>query len=167
MARHTAPVNTPRRLSMAALTLVLSLGGCSLFEAPRIARGNAPDQEQLAQITPGVATRADVAALLGSPSATSTFSDEEWYYISGITRTRPGQNLALEDQRVVAIRFNAVGQVQQVRELGQADARQVQVVARQTPVPGNERTFLQSLFGNIGRVGPGMGATQPGMPGSQ
>jgi outer membrane protein assembly factor BamE (lipoprotein component of BamABCDE complex) len=173
MARHPAPVNSLRRIRRpaAALALILALspalGGCSLFEAPRIARGNAPEPEQLSQIVPGVQTRADVAALLGSPSATSTFSDEEWYYISGTTRTRPGQNLSLEDQRVVAIRFNGAGQVAQVRELSQADAREVQVVQRETPVPGNDRTFLQALFGNIGRVGPGMGATQPGMPGPQ
>jgi outer membrane protein assembly factor BamE (lipoprotein component of BamABCDE complex) len=173
MARHPAPVNSSRRVRRpaAVLALVLALGGgCSyvpLFDAPRVARGNAPEPEQLSQIVPGVQTRADVAALLGSPSASSTFSDEEWYYISGTTRIRPGQNLALEDQRVVAIRFDASGHVQQVRELNQADAREVQVVQRETPVPGNDRTFLQALFGNIGRVGPGVGATQPGMPGPQ
>jgi hypothetical protein len=30
-------------------------------------------------------------------------------------------------------------------------------VRRITPSPGNERTLLQQLFGNIGRVGPGIG----------
>jgi hypothetical protein len=27
------------------------------------------------------------------------------------------------------------------------------MVSRETPVPGNERTLLQALFGNIGRPG--------------
>jgi hypothetical protein len=35
------------------------------------------------------------------------------------------------------------------------------MVSRETPVPGNERTFLQALFGNVGRFGAGALGAQP------
>lgn len=163
---------------MAAAAL-LALGGCSwlpsmpalpgseVFTAPRQIRGQQVDEETLRQVTAGVSTRSDVTALLGSPTATATFGDDEWYYISGVTRQRPAQTQALEDQQVVVIRFAPSGTVQEVRRVGREDGQNVRFVARETPSPGNERSLLQQLFGNIGRVGPGIGnqpQTGPGNP---
>lgn len=171
MERHRHPVNVSRRpargfgatLGLAAL---LAAGGCSwlpsvpgggLFESPRTIRGHQVDEETLSQITVGVSSRADVEALLGSPSTTGTFDDGAWYYISGVTRQPPGRTLALEDQRVIAVMFDGRGTVREIRRLGQDDARDVRVVSRVTPSPGNDRTLLQQLFGNLGRLGPGLG----------
>jgi outer membrane protein assembly factor BamE (lipoprotein component of BamABCDE complex) len=170
MAPLRRPVNAPdhrpaRRLALAAL--VLLLGGCSLFETPSVDRGHRVDPADLAQITPGVQTRADVQALLGSPSARGTFDDGTWYYISSVTRSRPGRVNTMVSQRVVAISFDRGGVVQRIQELNESDRRDVAMVDRETPVPGNERTFLQTLFGNIGRLGPtqsgggGPGAASP------
>ena len=50
------------------------------------------------------------------------------------------------------------GEVWKPKRLGQDDARDVRVVSRVTPSPGNDRTLLQQLFGNLGRLGPGLGA---------
>jgi outer membrane protein assembly factor BamE (lipoprotein component of BamABCDE complex) len=155
----------PRRSGAALLALVLlATAGCSFFEARPVQRGNRIDPEDLGQITPGVQTRQDVQALLGSPSARSTFDEREWYYISSVTRQRPGRRLALSEQRVVAISFDAGGKVAAIRELTAADQQQVAFVERETPVPGNERTLLQDLFGNIGRFG-GPANTDRNMPG--
>ncbi len=172
MERPRHPVNVSRRPARgfapaAGLVALLALGGCSylpyvpgggLFESPRTIRGHQVDDETLAQITVGVSSRSDVEAVLGSPSVTGTFDDSAWYYISGVTRQRPGQTLALEDQRVVAVLFDGRGTVREIRRLGQDDARDVRVVSRVTPSPGNDRTVLQQLFGNLGRLGPGVGA---------
>ncbi|MFN7000545.1 MAG: outer membrane protein assembly factor BamE, partial [Elioraea tepidiphila] len=81
------PVNAARRrrLPAAALSLLL-LAGCSVFETPADRRGQRVDAEDLAQLVPGTSTRADVLALLGTPSATGTFDGEHWYYISAVTR---------------------------------------------------------------------------------
>lgn len=147
MARPARKVN-----ATLALLMLLSLPACSLFERPRIPRGNAVDQEQLSQLRPGVQTRADVQALLGSPSARGTFDEENWYYISAQSRVQPGRYLQIEDQRVVAIAFNRQGVVSNIREIGQNDGRPVAMVTRETPIPGTERTLLQALFGNIGRA---------------
>lgn len=135
------------------------LPGADLFDSPRTLRGHLVEEEDLRQIVVGVSSRSDVQALLGSPSATGTFDDSDWFYIGGVTRQRPGRTLAVEDQRVLVVRFDNRGTVRELRRLGPEDGRQVQVVSRVTPSPGNERTLMQQLFGNIGRVGPGLGAS--------
>jgi outer membrane protein assembly factor BamE (lipoprotein component of BamABCDE complex) len=168
MARRTHMVNVFRA---APLLVLLSLGGCAWIGErigpDPIMRGNHVDAERLNQITPGVQTRSDVEALLGSPSARGTFDDDNWYYISARTRTQPGRFLEVEGQRVVAISFNRQGVVANVRELTQADGRDVPMVSRETPVPGNERSLLQALFGNIGRPGVDRSGTgQSSNPGS-
>lgn len=158
MARHPRPVNAP----IAALALAVLLGGCgwvtdTLGPDP-VQRGNRVDADRLSQITPGVQTRNDVEALLGSPTARGTFDEDNWYYISARTRLQPARFLEVEDRRVVAISFNRQGVVSGIRELTAADGRDVTVVRRETPVPGNDRTLLQALFGNLGRPGvPGTG----------
>jgi len=164
MARHTRSVNAFR--IPAFLVLALALSGCGwitdrIGPAP-VQRGNRVDPERLAQITPGVQTRTDVEALLGSPSARGTFDDQHWYYISAQTRIQPGRYLLVEDRRVVAIGFNPQGVVSEVRELTDADGRPVTMVSRETPVPGTERSLLQALFGNIGRPGLGGGGSPTG-----
>ena len=156
----------PRGLA-AALAGGLLLAGCSVFQAPTIQRGNRVTEEQLAEITPGVQTRQDVQALLGSPTQSSTFGDPVWYYISSRTRTRPGRELSVTDQQTVVIDFDSRGVVTRTRILGEEDGKSVAMVARETPTPGNDRTMLQALFGNIGRIGPGAGVpTSPGATGS-
>lgn len=153
------PVNAAprwrRRGAALGLVLLLALPACSIFQSPVIARGNRPTPEQIADINVGVHTRNDVQALLGSPTASSTFGDSSWYYISSRTRVRPMRHFGISDPETVAVDFDGNGVVRQVRVLTEADMPTVSMVSRETPTPGNERTLLQALFGNIGRVGTG------------
>ena len=162
-----SPVGAAPRLATwraaLAVALLVPLAGCALFGAPEEPRGNRAEPELLREIRPGVSSRADVTALLGSPSATATFDAREWYYISANTHLRPGRLPGIDNQRVVVVRFDERGIVQGIDEKGEADMRNVAVVERTTPVPGNDRSVLQALFGNIGRFGPGV--TQPTAPG--
>lgn len=171
MARHLPLVNI-----RAAALLALLLGGCSylppapemprqVFTTPVTNRGHAVTAEQLAQINPGVTTRADVQALLGSPSQTGTFSDENWYYISGVTQLRPARSIALRAQNTVAVTFSPNGTVSEVRQINLSEMPAVNFVARETPSPGNERSILQALFGNVGRFGPTPGGSPAGSAG--
>lgn len=150
-----------RKIRAIPVLLPLLLAACSVFQAPVVQRGNRVTPDQLAEITPGVQTKADVRAVLGSPTQTGMFGDDEWYYISSATRQRPGRQLQVNDQQTVVVEFDRSGVVRRVRTLDGADARDVQMVARETPVPGNERTLLQALFGNVGRFGAGALGAQP------
>ena len=103
---------------------------------------------------------------VGSPTQTSSFGDESWYYISSRTRQRPGRALSVTDQETVVVTFDGRGTVRQVRRIGEDQAQPVQMVTRETPTPGNDRTLLQALFGNVGRIGPmgaPVGGTTPGV----
>lgn len=179
MVRPSRLVNS-RRLaaSTSALAGAVLLGACAympplperpreVFTTPAINRGHAVTEDQLRQVTPGVSTRADVQAALGSPSQIGTFADNEWYYISSVSRVRPARALSVRDRRVVVVAFDGAGAVRELRHVDEAQMPRVAFVPRETPTPGTERSLLQVLFGNIGRVGPGtMGDNQtPGSAG--
>ena len=155
-----------------SLTLVacLLVGGCSFFEAQSQLRGNHVDADQLKELVPGTSTRADVTALIGSPTARATFDDNTWLYISEVTRPRIARTQGVLSQNVTVLSFNDQGVLQEVKLLNKDDAMPVSVVARTTPSPGTEASFLQQLFGNIGRfnaigqtptTGPAGGAPAP------
>lgn len=170
MARPPALVNIRSRSSWALLLVAPLLAGCAylpplperprqVFTTPIVNRGHAVPEEQLQQITPGVSTRTDVQAVLGSPSHSGTFTDDVWYYISGVTQQRPGRSLAIRSQRVVVVNFDNRGVVTGMRQIGDAEMPSINFVNRETPSPGNERSLLQALFGNVGRVGPAPGGS--------
>jgi outer membrane protein assembly factor BamE (lipoprotein component of BamABCDE complex) len=133
----------------------LLLGGCVLFEAPTQLRGNRVDAEQLKELVTGTSTRADVTALIGSPTARATFDDNTWLYITELTRPLIGRTNGIENQAVVVLTFNDQGVLQNIQQVDKAESMPVSVVARTTPSPGTEASFLQQLLGNVGRFTPG------------
>jgi outer membrane protein assembly factor BamE (lipoprotein component of BamABCDE complex) len=141
------------------LLAAVLIGGCSFFEAPSQLRGNRVDPEQLKELVPGTSTRTDVTALIGSPTTRATFDDSTWLYISEVTRPRIAQTQGVLRQDVVVLHFNDQGILQDVNKLTQDDSVPVAMVARSTPSPGTEASFLQQVFGNIGRF-----SAQPSTP---
>jgi outer membrane protein assembly factor BamE (lipoprotein component of BamABCDE complex) len=163
------PQGFPLGLPLGALlAMAISLGGCSFFDAPPVARGHKVTEDQLKELVPGVQSKTDVETLLGSPTARGTFDDNNWYYISATSRYRPMQRESVTDRKVVVVEFDDAGKLKQVHELGEDDGRQINIVSRETPVPGNDRSLLQALFGNMGRFNPlgaagaGINNTNPG-----
>lgn len=142
------------------------LAGCGIVDATKDTRGHRVDRELLAELVPGVQTRSDVTALLGSPTTTASFGEDTWYYIGGVTQNRVGRKDALIEQEVIAVHFDRSGVLQRVEVIEKTDATPIEPVARVTPTPGNEVSFLGMLLGNIGRFGGAGGARQgPGAPG--
>jgi len=150
------PLSSPRvRARTLALLATLALAGCGwLAPAPQV-RGIHVDADQLKELTPGTSTRADVTAVIGSPTAHATFDDNTWLYISEQTRPRIGRTLGVLDQHVVVLTFNDQGVLQHIETKDAGEALPVTVIARTTPSPGTEAGFFQQLFGNIGRFTPG------------
>jgi outer membrane protein assembly factor BamE (lipoprotein component of BamABCDE complex) len=142
----------------------LLLAGCSWLAPPPVLRGNKVAADQLKELVPGTSTRADVTALIGSPTAHATFDDNTWLYISELTQIRIGRTLGELDQHVVVVTFNDQGVLQDIQNLTKADELPVTMEARTTPSPGTEANFLQQLLGNIGKFNAA-GAT-PGSAGS-
>jgi outer membrane protein assembly factor BamE (lipoprotein component of BamABCDE complex) len=140
----------------------LPLSSCAWLMPPPQLRGNKVDAEQIKELTPGVSTKADVTAVIGSPTAHDSFDDNIWLYISELTQQRIGRTLGELDQNVVVLSFDDKGVLKTVGTLDKADALPVTVVARTTPSPGTEASFLQQLLGNIGRFNPTGGAAPGG-----
>ena len=157
--RPTVPVRLPL-----ALALAVTLGGCGFFAAQPVTRGDNVTADQLRELVPGTSTRADATSLLGSPTAHATFDDNTWIYIGQRTRSRVGRLPGVDAQDVVALTFDGGGTLRDVKHLTKRDGIPVDMVARTTPSPGSEASFLQQLLGNIGRYSPGgLGAAAGGI----
>lgn len=154
------PVSVRRLL----LVSCLLLSSCAWLAPPPQLRGNKVDPEQLKELTPGTSTKADVTAIIGSPTAAGTFDNNTWLYISELTQPRIGRTLGELDQNVVVLTFDEGGVLRDIQKRDKQDALPVAVVSRTTPSPGTEASFLQQLLGNIGRFNP-TGAGSPGIGG--
>ncbi|HET6607373.1 MAG TPA: outer membrane protein assembly factor BamE [Rhodopila sp.] len=154
----------PTAVRRLLLVCCLLVSACSWLAPPPQVRGNKVDPEQLKELTPGTSTKADVTAVIGSPTASATFNDNKWLYISELTQPRIGRTLGELDQKVIELTFDDKGVLRDIHERGANDALPVSVIARTTPSPGTEASFMQQLLGNIGRFVPGTGQT-PGTGG--
>jgi outer membrane protein assembly factor BamE (lipoprotein component of BamABCDE complex) len=153
----------PPNIRRLMLVSCLMLSSCAWLMPPPQVRGNKVDPEQLKELTPGISSKADVTAVIGSPTARGTFDDNTWLYISEVTQPRIGRTLGELDQNVVVLNFDGQGVLQTVQKFNKEDALPVTVVARTTPSPGTEASFMQQLLGNIGRFNPaGAGASMGG-----
>lgn len=140
------------RAAMAAALLTLSMTACS----PRVeVRGNLPDKERLAKIHLGDMSREEVAEILGSPSTVTPFNSDIWLYISEKTETTAFLAPEVTKRDVIMLKFDKKGVVQEMKHLDLAAAHDVQQVERTTPTSGNEVTFWQQLFGNLGKFNTG------------
>jgi outer membrane protein assembly factor BamE (lipoprotein component of BamABCDE complex) len=147
------------------LIACLLLSSCSWLMPPPQVRGNKVDPEQLKELVPGTSTKADVTAVIGSPTARDSFDDNTWLYIAELTQERIGRTLGELTQNVVVLNFDEKGVLKTVNSLDKEDALPVSVIARTTPSPGTEASFMQQLLGNIGRFNPA-GAGPSGGPGA-
>jgi len=157
------PLRRPRFRRLAApFALCLALTACGWMLPPPQTRGNKVEQDQLKELVPGTSTKADVTALIGSPTQKATFDENTWLYITETTRPRLGQTLGVLDQTVVVLNFDDRGVLNGVKTVTNDDAVAVSVASRTTPSPGTEASFMQQLLGNIGKFNAGGTGIQPG-----
>lgn len=142
---------TVRRALTRGLPAVLL--GCALIGCtPRSdIHGDPLVIQRVDSVVKGVHSREDVYALLGSPSTSSAFGDETWYYISGQTEEIAFLPREEVDRQVVAIHFDGRGIVQSVEHYGKERGQDVDLVARETPTFGTDVSLVQQFLGNIGR----------------
>lgn len=145
----------------AVLAMALGAGGCTSI---RESRGYIADPTLTTAIQPGVDNRRSVEAMLGRPSFSSEFGQPTWYYVSSINNRQPFVNPRIREHQVLAVEFDASGNVINTEISGMDKVVYLRPDADQTPTLGRERGFFEDLFGNIGAVGA-PGAQGPGGPG--
>ena len=126
-------------------------------------RGYLLDEVLVQSVQPGLDNQASVRGTLGQPTLTSKFGDPVWYYISSRTEQEPFTTPDIEAHSVLAVRFDSAGNVVSAQRSGMDSVVHLNPDGDKTPTLGRERSFLESLFGNIGTVGTGMGGA--GAPG--
>lgn len=146
-----------QRLAIALIIALPSVACEPIVET----HGFVPSQERLAQLQPGVQTKADVRRLLGAPSTTGTFDEKVWYYISRRTESVAFYKAEVTDQQVVAIYFDDQDVVRKIERKGLEDARQIAFSERETPTAGNELGLVEQLLGNLGRFNDENTGTSP------
>lgn len=139
------------RAGAAVLAIALALAGCTSIKDQR---GYLADSFLYNGVQPGVDNQRSVEATLGKPTFTSQFGTPTWYYVSSTTGQRPFGSPRIEGQSLMAITFDAAGNVATV-DRSDDMSRVVYLTpdGRETPTLGRERSFLEDLFGNIGQVG--------------
>jgi outer membrane protein assembly factor BamE (lipoprotein component of BamABCDE complex) len=140
----------------------LVLGACSSIQNHR---GYITDETLVQSVQPGIDNQTSVRGVLGQPTYTSTFGEQVWYYISSTTAQAPFNTPRIDQHSVMAVHFDAEGNVTQVERTGAEQVAYISPDSDETPTLGRDRSFLEDLFGNIGTVGApgtGGGARGPG-----
>jgi outer membrane protein assembly factor BamE (lipoprotein component of BamABCDE complex) len=145
---------TARLRASVILGAALALPGCAIFSDQPHYRGIAVSQHDLNQLTPGISSTADAQAVLGPPTVQEVFDQNNWIYISQITKMRIGQTEGVKQQHVVVLTFNDNGVLQSVSQKDLNDSVMVAMESKQTPVPGGKAGFFQQLIGGVGSYNP-------------
>jgi len=157
--RHI-PLPGTSGIKRAAAVIVFAglLAGCS----PTLNNhGHIPEPELIESIRIGNSNREQIIAMLGNPSAVATFDQESWYYVGTKTSQLAFLTSKILERKVLVIRFDKQGIVQQVGRLDKQDGRDVQIVDRKTPTRGKELTILEQLLGNVGKFSGPEGEGSP------
>ena len=114
-------------------------------------RGNWVDPDLVQQLRPGQQSKADVAAILGAPSSTSTFDPNIWFYIGQRTEQIAFFRPDVAGQQVLALSFDAGNRLEAYVVKGQDAYRDVTISKDATPTSGKKLTILEQMIGNVGR----------------
>ncbi len=136
------------RKALFAVALAGLVAGCA---SEPDTHGVLPDKGLISEIKPGVTTRADVQRLLGTPSTVAAFDKETWYYVGERTEQVAFFKPDVLEHKVLVVRFDKEGKVENVHDVDATKAPDVEFVDRVTPTRGRELTILQQLIGNVGR----------------
>ena len=150
------------RTKIVGLSAIVLAGVATTACQPiRETRGYIVDPVLTQSIQPGIDNQQSVAGTLGRPTFTSQFGEPTWYYVSSTTGRKPFVRPRIEQHQVLAVRFDAAGNVVAADRSGIDQVAYLRPDGDETPTLGRERSFLEDLFGNIGAVGaPGVGGQQ-------
>jgi len=107
-----------------------------------------------ADVKVGQDTKSTVLSRLGTPTATSTFDADTWFYISQVSNKTAFYHPRVSKREVVAIHFaKGADQVASVNTYTLQDGRVIAYNNRETPTRGREMSALEQIIGTIGAQG--------------
>ena len=148
-------------------TLISSLICCFAISAcsPVISKhGFVTYDENPVTASVGTDTKTSLLSKYGNPSQTGTFDDQVWYYMTATQKQKAFYKPKTTERLVVAISFDDGDKVSEVRNYTLADGRVINYDKHKTPTRGREVTFLEQLFGSIGRSPIQLPGQDPNLP---
>ena len=150
----------------AVAALAVSLAGVAACSPVSSYQGFQAIDQRPADVKVGQDTRSSVLTKLGSPTATSTFDKDTWFYISQLRSQTSYYDAKTIRRDVVAIAFDHdTEQVKSVNTYTLQDGRVFAYNGRETPTRGREMTVLEQVLGSIG-AGSVLPSDQTVTPGS-
>ena len=128
-------------------------------------RGKFLEDDKIAAVKPGM-SQAEVTKILGTPSSYALFRDDTWFYM-GVKESHVAfVSPRLDETKILKVTFDKEGKViSSLLDTPEA-FQEIDISSRKTNDLSHNRTFLQSIFGNVGRHSTG-GAVKPRVrPGS-
>ncbi len=116
-------------------------------------RGYVSKFSDFSKIKAGVSTKYDVIQELGSPTTTSLYGDETWYYIGKEQTKETFFRPETKSYDGYAITFSG-DVVKSINKKDQTALKDVDVSDDFTKTSGNAVTVWQQLFGNLGKFDP-------------
>ncbi|MFX0540341.1 outer membrane protein assembly factor BamE [Roseovarius sp. S4756] len=143
--------------SLKACAMVLALvgfGAVAGCTATYQNHGYVPPDEDLAQLAPGVDTRATVDDVIGAPSASGVLSGGDYYYVRSRVRHYGMLRPEVIERQVLAISFDQQGIVSNIERFDLRDGNVVPLSRRVTDSSVQGKGFLRQMLGNIGNINP-------------
>jgi outer membrane protein assembly factor BamE (lipoprotein component of BamABCDE complex) len=148
-------VNAARKAPMlrksAFLALAASLAATAACTPVTYHQGFQVVDVHPADLKVGEDTRSTVLSKLGSPTATSTFDKDVWFYMSQFRTQTSFYDPKTTRRDVTAVVFDHdTEQVKSVDNFTLQDGRVIAYNTHETPTRGREMTVLEQLIGSIG-----------------
>ena len=156
-----------RALFAIAATALLANAACAPITS--YSGFQAIDADPRKDVKVGTDTKSTVRGKLGTPSATSTFDPNVWFYINQVKARVAFRRPQITSRNVTAITFDKDSEVvKNVDNLTLKDGRVIAFNGRETPTRGRELTILEQILGTVGRGGmlPN-DSEQSGVPGTR
>jgi outer membrane protein assembly factor BamE (lipoprotein component of BamABCDE complex) len=130
--------------------MLFVLAGCAKNES--IIGYSFPDgYEQHLKV--GRTSKDDVIQLLGAPTTESSYGEKTYYYISQRQYYKAFMEPVLEDQKVLALKFNKNDVLSAASQYDLNDYKSIEHDNSKTELRGNEMGVLEQMMHNVGRFG--------------
>jgi outer membrane protein assembly factor BamE (lipoprotein component of BamABCDE complex) len=138
-----------RKAAFLALVVAIAAGAaCSPVTGYE---GFQPIDQRPADVKVGEDNRTTVLSKLGSPTVTSTFDKDVWFYMSQTRNQTSFYRPRVTKRDIVAIAFDhTTAEVASVHTYTLQDGRVIAFDRRETPTRGREMTVLEQLIGSLG-----------------
>ena len=117
--------------------------------------GYVPTDDDLAAVTVGQTSEAELMTLLGRPSAQGLLTGSGWFYVGSRWRHYGAMRPQEVDRQIVAITFDQQGTVANVERFGLDHGRVVTLSRRVTDPGVSGMSALRQLLGNLGNITAG------------